>query len=104
LLWGTTSSGGSGGGTVFKLDPSTGVLTTVAQFPRRFGDYSGPYAGLVSDGDGSFLGTTYGASAGFPDGRGTVFKLHAASGVLETLTSFVSDRKGSSGYSPNGGL
>jgi uncharacterized repeat protein (TIGR03803 family) len=70
-LCGTTSSGGAHGqGTVFKLDPTTQVLTTLHAFTGA--DGANPQAGLVFDTTGALYGTT---SAGGFSNLGTVFKL-----------------------------
>ena len=84
FLWGTTYSGGaSNQGTVFKVHARTGVLTTMAEFAGKGG--AGPFGGLVSDGAGSFLGTT---QAGGRSDYGTIFKVNAATGALSTLAEF----------------
>ncbi len=78
FLWGTTSGGGLDyEGTVFKVNIATGSLTTVLSFTYPVGAAPGsePYAGLVSDGAGSFWGTT---SNGGPLSRGTIFKISTA--------------------------
>ena len=96
FFWGVTEYGGaSGDGTVFKIEASTGTLTTLAEFNGANG-----YAaqGLASDGQGFFWGTTqYGGSRG----NGTVFKVSASTGVLTTVVTF----DGNNGtWSPSGGL
>ena len=71
ILDGTTSIGGASNfGTVFKLDPTTGVVTTLASFSG--GDTTGPMAGLVADAAGNLYGTTWG---GGDNGMGTVFEV-----------------------------
>ena len=91
FFWSTTAVGGAtGNGTVFKVNVSNGALTTLLSFPDNGATNKGaiPYAGLVSDGTGSFLGTTRsGGAAGF----GTVFKVNASTGVLTTLVEFTGD-------------
>lgn len=88
LIWGTTSAGGIGSrGTVFKIDPSTGVLTTVVDFTGFgtlvAGDW--PQAGLVSDGAGFLWGTTF---SGGSFGSGTLFKINRSTGELTTVYHF----------------
>lgn len=95
-LCGTTECGGATGcGTVFKLNPATGVLTSLASFDRANGRQ--PYAGLTADADGHLFGTTlYGGA----HNRGTVFKVDPATGVITTLVSF----DGANGRHPYAGL
>ena len=91
----TTSGGGSGLGTVFKLDPS-GTLTFLHNF-----NYSGggePYAGLAMDPAGNLYGTT--SHEGF-FGWGTVFKLDP-SGTLTVLHNFAGGKN--DGAEPYAGL
>jgi uncharacterized repeat protein (TIGR03803 family) len=71
-LYGTTSSGGTGAGTVFELAKvrqgfAETVLATFSGFPQE----ATPYAGLFAR-DGILYGTTFGG--GF-DGYGTVFSI-----------------------------
>lgn len=81
-IYGTTFSGGSsGGGTVFKLDPS-GNETVLHSFSGSEG--ANPLCGLVMDSSGNLYGTTRG---GGDSGWGTVFKLDP-SGNLTVLHSF----------------
>ena len=105
-FWGTTRKGGVGGsGTVFKLNPNTGSVTTVVQMGSSFIDPSlydagYPYAGLVSDGT-SFWGTV---SEGGQGNRGAVFKVNAASGVRNEVAWFSGTLEPSKGYKPIGTL
>ncbi len=74
-LYGTTSAGGAADkGTVFKLTPpasgKTWTLKTLVSFTEDNG--KGPEAGLLPDGAGDFLGTTF---YGGTWSDGTVFKL-----------------------------
>jgi uncharacterized repeat protein (TIGR03803 family) len=90
-FWGTTSAGGSGfGGTVFKVNMSTGAISTLVDFegmnstPNNAAG-AAPFAGLVSDGAGNFWGTTaVGGSAGY----GTVYKISIATAAVTTLVNF----------------
>jgi uncharacterized repeat protein (TIGR03803 family)/VCBS repeat-containing protein len=82
LFYGTTSSGGgSGFGTVFKMD-GTGTVTVLHSFTGA--DGADPRAGLIQASDGVFYGTTFGGGA---HGYGTVFKMDTA-GILTSLYSF----------------
>jgi len=78
-LYGTTEAGGSAGfGTVFQLSPS-GQKTVLYNFQGNGTDGAYPFGQLISDGNGTFYGTTYkGGRSNF----GTVYKL---SGAGETV-------------------
>jgi uncharacterized repeat protein (TIGR03803 family) len=91
-FYGTTPSGGTGLGTVFKITPA-GVLTTLSTFASG-GD--SPVAGLVQGNDGNFYGTTL---SGGTDNSGTVFKV-TPNGTLTILYNFDYP----SGAAPYGGL
>lgn len=101
-LYGTTQDGGTiatsgdGEGTIFKVNPLTGALTTLFVFNGTTG--GGPYAGLISDGNGGFYGTTWSGGA---NNDGTVFDFNPTTLALTTLYSFsgLSD-----GRAPYGGL
>ena len=84
-FYGVTELGGDfGAGTVFQLSPSGRgwAFTTIHQFQGL--PHAGfPYGGLIPDGHGRLLGTTYFGGA---DGMGTVFALARVGGqVKETL-------------------
>ncbi len=103
-LLGTTSTGGTGnGGTVFRFDPATGLLTTLYSFTLGGATGSGPGAGVILDGQGMVYGTTLsgGSSASCAYGCGTVFKLNPTTGVITTLANFSG---GSDGALPDGAL
>ena len=104
LLYGTTLEGGvGGGGTVFRLDPATGILTTLYGFTGGADGFL-PAAGVVIDGKGMVYGTTEeGGSFACPDrsGCGTVYKLDPSTQVLTTLLSFPG---GTGGSQPSGAL
>jgi uncharacterized repeat protein (TIGR03803 family) len=82
-LYGTTSTGGAGYGTVFELDPNTGLLSTLVSFDGVHGAY--PYCSLTMDSSGDLYGTTYSGGA---NSAGTVFELNPSTGQLRTLASF----------------
>ncbi len=87
-FYGTTASGGSGNGTVFRLD-SAGRVTVIHAFGRDGQtDGRGPAAFLAIASDGSLYGTT---RNGGVNGGGTVFRV-TYSGALTTLFSFGRDR------------
>lgn len=85
-LYGTTSYGGAyGHGTIFKIIPSSGFLTTLYNFGSTPTDAADSFAPLVQDTDGTFYGTT---SAGGTSGYGTVFNLSVGLGpFVETQTT-----------------
>ncbi len=98
-FYGTTDGGGQGGcGTVFKLTPNNGTLTTLYTFSAGRFVFSGeqefftnssgafPYAGLTLGPDGNFYGT---ASGGSTNGLGTLFEV-TPDGIrtLTTLLTF----------------
>jgi len=72
-LYGTTTSGGKGGGTIFAITPS-GTLTTLYIFCQQVGcaDGEGPQANLIQSTNGNFYGTTF---IGGTHGYGAVFSL-----------------------------
>jgi len=75
-FYGTTTGGGAGSGTVFKITPA-GALTTLYSFCSEpdCADGATPYAGLVQGTDGALYGTTrYGGGTSCVD-CGTVFKI-----------------------------
>lgn len=80
-FYGTTSSGGpGGGGTVFQMTP-LGTLANLVSFNTNNG--AGPRAGLIQALDGNFYGTTYNGGS---NNAGTVFRL-ATNGALTTLAT-----------------
>jgi uncharacterized repeat protein (TIGR03803 family) len=108
FLWGTTRLGGAQNfGTVFKVNPATGVLTTLAQLTGSGGIRPGkwPMGKLMSDGSGAIWGTTgWGGVSGTND-FGTIFKLDAASGTFSTVMEFTESATNVNfGLYPRGGL
>jgi len=99
-LYGTTETGGSyvqcspaqvcetNYGSVFKINPTTGVETLLYSFKGNAGSYNDgayPYAGLILASDGYLFGTTeQGGSAG----NGTVYRVNPKSGAGVALHSF----------------
>ena len=72
-LYGTTSEGGLGSGTIFKLMPNPNGTWTES-LPHLFlgsPDGAFPYAGMTGDGTGVFYGATVHGGA---DGEGSVYK------------------------------
>lgn len=104
LLYGTTDSGGTGGGygTVFKI-ATDGTFASLASFTNTSGATLGaiPETKLVQGADGNFYGTTQGGGSG--GGFGTVFKV-TPDGVLTTLVNFTGGSGAAPGTSPNTNL
>ena len=103
FLWGVCGGGGKQFGTVFKVDATTGALTTVVEFTGGTGSNPGayPWATLVDDGQGFLWGSTQDLGSG--EG-GTLFKVDIASGALTTLVEFDKTESRQKGYSPRGAL
>lgn len=94
-LYGTTSTGGAGGGgTVFKLTPSGGSFTFTVLF--SFTGSGGPAATLTMDAAGNIYGTTTNDGA---FGQGSVFKLTPSGGGF-TFTSLHDFTGGTDGGRP----
>ncbi len=98
-FYGTTNSGGSGGGfgAIFKVTPA-GVFTNLVNFTGSSGANPGnaPQGPMAQGADGNFYGTT---SAGGVNGIGSVFKVTPA-GVLTQLASFTGNTGSLPGTSP----
>ena len=104
IFLGSTASGGADDfGTIFRLNVSTGAVTTIVEFTGLGGTAKGamPEAAIVNDGTGSFLGTT--ANGGASD-LGTVFQLNPTTGALTTLVEFTGDGGNVQGSHPRGAL
>ena len=96
-FYGVAEIGGTFGlGTVFELSPASGGawrFTTIHEFEGQ--PHAGsPYGGLIMDGHGGLLGTTY---FGGVNGQGTVFDLALVNGKAQetTLYSFTGGNDGS---------
>ena len=75
FLYGTTLRGGSeNAGTIYRLDPTTGVVQTVYELrPVAHLDGRAPFTQLVEAADGSLYGTTFESSV--TTAGGTIFRL-----------------------------
>lgn len=120
-LYGTTFYGGgsvsgcSCGGTVFKIDPTTGAETVLHSFGGvGVGDGQSPDASLINVG-GILYGTTAngggtqstgncGNHGGGEGGCGVVFSINPTTGKEEVVYSFCSQKNCKDGQSPLAGL
>lgn len=97
-LYGTTTSGGRGSGTVFMINPDGTAYGALHSFNGD--DGAEPYAGLLEGTDGALYGTT---RRGGANNAGTVFKLKKDGASFAVLHSFTgSDREGSPTLSGDG--
>jgi uncharacterized repeat protein (TIGR03803 family) len=91
-FYGTTSEGGIGWGTVFRMS-AEGTVTTLHWF-RGGSDGAVPAGRLIQGFDGDLYGTTYGlSSAQGESGCGTVFRM-TLGGELTTLHAFTGSPDG----------
>ena len=109
ILYGTTVIGGAvtstcsnGCGTLFSLDPNTGVETVVYAFCPQEGctDGASPSGSLVAA-RGELYGTT---ESGGTQSGGTVFSLAPDTGVEKVLHSFCNQQNCTDGYVPSAGV
>ena len=102
FFYGTTSTGGAGGGgTIFKMAVD-GTLTTLVEFTGNGAKNKGstPYAGLALGRNGNFYGTT--AKGGAND-MGTIFVM-TPDGILTTLVEFSGAGDTNRGAEPSAAL
>ncbi len=84
-IYGTTQVGGRHGeGTIFKINGTTGLFTTVYSFGATPTDGQQPLSGLTQGTDGNLYGTTV---IGGKAGAGSIFEL-SGSGVYSQVYSF----------------
>ncbi|HLY06343.1 MAG TPA: choice-of-anchor tandem repeat GloVer-containing protein [Rhizomicrobium sp.] len=95
-FYGTTTSGGAGAGTVFKLAPD-GSETVLYSFTDQ-SDGGIPYGNLVRDQNGNIYGTTN-SGGSFPCNCGVIFKIDSS----EQQTVLHAFLGGSDGAFPYGG-
>lgn len=103
-LYGTTMEGGTGGcfsdsgcGTVYSLNPATGVEKVLHSFNNDGTDATLPISGVI-DVKGTLYGTTF---MGGANNAGAVFSVDARTGAEKVLHSFGS---GTDGTYPQSGL
>ena len=95
-LYGTTQTGGTGGGgTVYEFTSGTAPAVHTLYSFTGGGDGGNPSGNLLLGANGAFYGTTGSGASGY----GTVFEI-TASGSLTTLASF----SGTNGANPYAGL
>src|SRR5206468_12745250 len=90
-LYGTTTGGDSGAGTVFALDLSTGTKKTLYTFCNRANcaDGAAPIGGLLKLKDVLYGTTLWGGGTGCNGyGCGTLFSLDRNTGAEKVLYSF----------------
>jgi len=88
FLYGSTYQGGVyGRGTIFKLEKSTGTLTTIHSLndTAPFKEGANPFRTLTLAADGYFYGTT---TSGGTYGNGTVFRISPTTEAWTTLYAF----------------
>jgi uncharacterized repeat protein (TIGR03803 family) len=105
-LYGTTDTGGNyGGGTVFSVDPGTGIETVLHSF-GSVTDGRYPSYGSLIDVTGTLYGTTLAGGANCQDegGCGTVFSVDATTGAEAVLYSFCARTDCTDGLFPYAGL
>ena len=102
IFYGTTLAGGTANlGTVFKMDASTGQVTTIHSFVGGNTDGAIPYSGLVIGSDGNLYGTT---TNGGPAEYGTVFKVAFTNSIPTVEIAYFFAGTNSDGANPVGGL
>ncbi|MFH1198930.1 MAG: choice-of-anchor tandem repeat GloVer-containing protein [Candidatus Omnitrophota bacterium] len=96
ILYGTGYGGGTGSGTIYSLDPSTGTFTNLVNFGEDLAG-AGPIDSLTLDAtNGILYGTT--SMAGL-NGKGTVFSYN-----INTLASSATSFTGANGNLSKGSL
>jgi uncharacterized repeat protein (TIGR03803 family) len=104
-LYGITEFGGSGAcsgsylgcGTIFSLDPTTGIETVLYSFQNNAADGFYPQSALI-DGGGTLYGTTVN---GGEQGDGTVFSMDLQTGKENVIYSFCSQSGCKDGIYPS---
>jgi uncharacterized repeat protein (TIGR03803 family) len=102
-LYGTTISGGTGGGIVFELINSSGTYTEqiLHSFSQSKSDGVSPYGGLIMDSSGNLYGTTFSGGTG---GVGIVFELVNSSGTYTEQVLYSFTGTNGDGAYPRGSL
>ena len=102
-LYGATAGGGAGGfGTLFRVNISSGVVSSLASFTGTTGGLPGtsPATDLVLATDGSLYGTT---TSGGLNSAGSLYRL-TTGGTATSLVSFTGNGGVATGSSPISGL
>ncbi|HXC44465.1 MAG TPA: choice-of-anchor tandem repeat GloVer-containing protein [Candidatus Dormibacteraeota bacterium] len=101
-VYGTTTDGGSGRGTVFELTRSASGWSEAIIYNFSGGnDGAFPYAGVVFDSAGNLYGTTY---VGGTYGEGTVFRLTLSNSQWTEAVLYAFDAPNGGGYPHRGSL
>jgi len=102
-LYGTTTWGGQGYGSLFELSPAADGRWTEAYSWSFNYESQFPTAGLVMDASGNLYGTTVGGGNPYGTFYGTVFELYYVDGFRNVYTLYTFTG-GSDGNAPYGGL
>lgn len=97
-MWGATARGSLGGGSIFKVNIDTGIMTVVAEFEGFYNAGESIEVGeLINDGAGHLWATAiYGGAPSFPNGprAGSILKVNIATGAITTVVDFRALRLG----------
>lgn len=99
-LYGTTRSGGDGGGTIFKVKPDGSDFTTLHELSSAMDGYV-PVGGVTEAANGKLYGMT--GSAGFFN-YGSIFSINKDGSNFNVIFRFNDNDPLKSGYSPQGDL
>ena len=103
-FYGTTSTGGNGGGVIFRVFSNGFFYQTLCYFSGYNAGSGGfePESALIQTGSNTFYGTTVTSQGGY-DPYGTVYEMVTASNLTAQL-NYVEEFNGSVGRYPYGGL
>jgi uncharacterized repeat protein (TIGR03803 family) len=112
FLYGSTYTGGTGEfGTLFRINISTGILTTLVEFTGNASPNPGKYPAdaLILASDGNLYGTTANGGISRDTGgvlynAGTVFRYNPSTGAFATVVEFTGGTGIAQGAGPFGGL
>jgi len=98
-LYGTTTYGGTGFGTIYRLMPDGSAFQVVYAFLTSPNNGVVPVGPLVQGSDDALYGTT---DAGGQSGRGSVFKVNTDGSGFTVLHQFTNDASDGGGFSQSG--